>query len=146
MKSLEELGRQRLIVCLCFLTAAASSASTLCAIDDANQTVVLKTDSVWSAGAIVGLHGWLSTPTATVLVHGTALVDQAEQGVKIVIQGINNVTRQYVGIVMDADLMLNGSGLFENINNTRPFQIDERPVTWTALDVCPTAPAKAISK
>jgi hypothetical protein len=124
----------------------AASASTLCAIDDSNQTVVLKTDTNWSAGAIVGLHGWLSTPTATILIHGTALVDQAKQGVKIEIQGINNVTRQYVGIVMDADLMLNGSGVFENINNTRPFQVDERPVTWTALDACPAAPAVSSSR
>jgi len=80
------------------------------------------------------------------LFHGTALVDPAEQGVKIMIQGINNATRQYVGIVIDADLMLNGTGVSENINNTHPFQIDERPVTWTALDVCPTAPASAMSK
>lgn len=138
MKFLEDRNRVA-IIGLCLL-APAASASTFCAIDDANQIIVLKTDSAWSAGAIVGLHGWLSTPTATVLIHGTALVDQAEQGVKIAIQGINNVTRQYVGVVVNADLMLNGTGVFENINNTRPFQIDERPVTWMALDVCPAAP------
>ena len=145
MKSLEELS-SRIVVCVCLLWSVAASAATLCAIDNANQTIVLQTDSPWSAGAIVGLHGWLSAPAATVLFHGTALVDPAEQGVKIMIQGINNVTRQYVGIVIDADLMLNGTGVSENINNTHPFQIDERPVTWTALDVCPTAPAAARSK
>jgi len=140
MKSLEELG-SRIVVCLCLLSSVAASAATLCAIDDVNQTIVLQTDSPWSAGAIVGVHGWLSAPTATVLIHGTALVDQTEQGVKIMIQGINNVTRQYIGVVLDADLMLNGTGVFENINNTRPFQIDDRRVTWADLDVCPSAPA-----
>jgi hypothetical protein len=99
----------------------------------------LKTDSDFVAGAIVGLHGSLTTATATWPIHGTALVNSEGTAVKIGIQGINSLRRQYVGIVIDTDLMLNGSGTFENINNTRPFQIDEISISWTALDPCPAA-------
>jgi hypothetical protein len=116
------------------------SATTLCVTDDAGETVVLNTDSDFAAGAIVGLHGWLSAGAVTIPMHGTALVDSAGTSVKIGIQGINNVRRQYIGIAIVTDLMLNGSGTFENVNSTRPFDIVEIPVTWTALDVCPGPP------
>jgi hypothetical protein len=129
----------RTILCLCLVTPATTLAATLCATDDSNQTVILKTDSDFVAGAIVGLHGWLSTGTVTVPMHGTALVNSDGTTVRIGLQGINNVRRQYVGLIIDTDLMLNGSGTFENVNSTRPFDIQEIPVTWTALDVCPGA-------
>jgi hypothetical protein len=135
MRFLETL--REVILCLCLVATTTASASTLCATDDSNQTWVLKTDSDFVAGAIVGLHGWLTTATARVPIHGTAIVNSEGTVVKIGLQGINSVRRQYVSIVIDTDLMLNGSGTFENINSTRPFQIEEIPVSWTALDQCP---------
>jgi len=130
-------------LCLCLVTPAAALAGTLCATDNinpANNTVVLKTDPDFAAGAIVGLHGWLSNGTVTIPMHGTAVVDSAGARVKIAIQGIDNVRHQHVGIAIDTDLMLNGSGTFENVNPGRPFTYDIIPVTWTALDSCPDAP------
>ncbi len=129
-----------LVLCLCLVTSAAALAGTLCVTDNSNDTIVLQTDSDFAAGAIVGLHGWLSDGTVTVPMHGTAVVDSSGTSVKIAIQGINNVRHRHIGIVIDTDLMLNGSGTFENVNSGRPYTYEVIPVTWTALDSCPDAP------
>jgi hypothetical protein len=136
------IGQRKVYValCLCLVTPAAALAATLCATDDFTNIVALKTDSDFTAGAIVGLHGWLSNGTTTTPMHGTAVVDSAAATVKIVIQGINAVRHQYVGVVIDANLMLDGSGTFENLNPGRPFTYDITPVRWTPLATCPEAP------
>lgn len=133
------------ILCFCMVPSAKALAGTLCVTDDSNNTIVLKTDSDFAAGAIVGLHGWLSDGTDTVPLHGTALIDSSGTRVKIGIQGINSVSHQYLGIAVDTDLMLNGSGTFEDVTSGvqplgRPFSYLSPPVVWTALDSCPGAP------
>jgi hypothetical protein len=113
----------------------------LCALDNLNNTVVIKTDTDLAAGAIVGLHGWLSTGQATIPIHGTGVVNAAGDGAKISLQGINTAPRhQHLGLALDTDLMLNGSGTFDNVTAGRPFTYEIIAVTWTALDPCPGPP------
>jgi hypothetical protein len=121
--------------------AALAQGRTLCALDNLNNTVVIKTDTDFAAGAIVGLHGWLSIGQATIPIHGTAVVNAAGANAKISLQGINTAERhQHLGIAVDTDLMLNGSGTFDNVTAGRPFTYEIIPVTWTALDPCPGPP------
>jgi len=136
----------RVVLGFCLMVPAVAQAQgrTLCALDSLNNTVVMKTDTDFAAGAIVGLHGWVSTAQATIPIHGTAVVDSAGAVVKISLQGINNADRhQHVGIAVDTDLTLNGSGTFDNVSAGRPFTYEIIAITWTALDQCPTAPQVA---
>ena len=142
--------RQARTVCvvLCFwlIVSAAAHAQTrtLCARDNLNNTVLMKTDGDFAAGAVVGLHGWLSIGQATIPIHGTAIVDAAGANAKISLQGINTAERhQHLGLAVDTDLMLNGNGTFDNVNAGRPFSYEIIAVTWTALDPCPSAPQVA---
>ncbi len=132
------------VLCFCLMVPAAAHAQgrTLCALDSVNNTTVLiKTDSDFAAGAIVGLHGWLSIGQATIPIHGTAVVNAAGAIAKISLQGINTAERhQHLGIAVDTDLMLNGSGTFENVTAGRPFTYEIIAVAWTALDPCPGPP------
>ncbi len=131
------------VLCFCLMVPAAAHAQarTLCALDNLNNTVVIKTDTDFVAGAIVGLHGWLAIGQATIPIHGTAVVDAAGAIAKISLQGINNAERhQHLGLTVDTDLMLNGNGTFDNISAGRPFSYEIIAVTWTALDPCPGAP------
>ena len=130
-------------LCCCLMVPAVALAQgrTLCALDNLNNTVVIKTDTDFAAGAIVGLHGWLSIGQATIPIHGTAVVNAAGAIAKISLQGINTAERhQHLGLTVDTDLMLDGSGTFDNINAARPFSYEIIAVTWTALDPCPGAP------
>jgi hypothetical protein len=135
-----QAGRVFVLLCICLATPAAALAATLCATDNFSNTIVLNADSDFAAGAIVGLHGWLSIGMVTIPLHGTAVVDSAGEGVKIAVQGINNTRHQHVGIAVDTDLMLSGNGTFENVNPGRPFTYDIIAVIWTALDPCPDTP------
>jgi hypothetical protein len=128
-----------LILSLCLTSAATARAATLCATDSLSGTILLKTDADPAANAVIGLHGWLSSGTL-IPVYGTAVVDAAGASMKIAIQGIDNARHQHLGIVTTTDLTLNGSGTFENINASRPFNYDITPVTWTTLDPCPAGP------
>src|SRR6266852_3299801 len=107
------------VLCFCLMVPAAAHAQgrTLCASDNLNDaTVVIKTDTDFAAGAIVGLHGWLSIGQATIPIYGTAVVDAAGAKAKISLQGINSAERhQHLGLAVDTDLMLNGSGTFDNV-------------------------------
>jgi hypothetical protein len=90
--------------------AALAQTRTLCALDSLNNTVVIKTDTDFAAGAMVGLHGWVSVGQATIPIHGTAVVNAAGAIAKISLQGINTAERhQHLGIAVDTDLMLNGA-------------------------------------
>src|SRR5258708_29278500 len=71
----------------------------------------------------------------------SSLVNAAGAIAKISLQGINTAERhQHLGIAVDTDLMLNGSGTFENVTAGRPFTYEIIAVAWTALDPCPGPP------
>lgn len=130
-----------LALCLCgAMQSSRAFAQNICALDSLNETLVIRSTSDFTAGAIVGLNGWLSSDTAVVVLHGTAVVSADGTTLKILLQGINNVQHKYLGLVVDSDLMLNGSGSFENMTAARPFTYEILPVTWTNLDPCPDGP------
>lgn len=47
------------------------------------------------------------------------------------------MTTRHLGLVVDTDLMLNGSGTFDNVNAGRPFSYEIIAIMWTALDPAP---------
>ena len=128
------------VLCCSPVAPAAAQGPTQCATDNLNNTVVIRADTDFAAGAIVGLHGWLSNGQAMTPISGTAVVDAAGVVAKISMQGINNADRhQHIGIAVETDLMLNGSGTFDNVSAGRPFTYEIIAITWTALDQCPGA-------
>ncbi len=138
-KTKDSLKKAGLLLGLSMVAAAPASAQArLCAADSFGETILLQTDSNFDAGALVGLRGWIFNGATLVLPFtGSGVVNAAGTSVRVSIEAVNHINNQRVGIGMDTDFLLNGTGKFENVDSD-VYRI--HPVSWTALDSCPDLP------
>lgn len=124
---------------LCSLMPAGAQAATLCAGDTFGQTFLLNVARDFDAGLVASVHGWLDNGFGLILpINGTALVNAAGTRVRITIESVNHLGHQRVGIGMDTDFNLNGTGNYENVNAGPVY--DTIAETWIAT-TCPGPPS-----
>lgn len=135
-----------LMLCLCLVSAVGARAANLCATDSVGGTILLRTDINLDPGAVVGLHGSLTTADGTLIpLYGTAVVNAKATSMLIAVQGLRFMppnpgdAGQHVGILINTDLTLNGTGNFETLTATgsngppiQRFTWNSSAVTWTA--------------
>jgi len=154
MDTVRTTKRVCLMLFLCLVSAVTARATNLCATDGDNNTILLRTDTDFPppASAVVGLHGSLTLAAdgTRIPLYGTALVNAKPDGMLIAVQGLQVVVPQppldplhagkHIGILINTDLSLNGTGSFETFTSTGSsgptqgirFLFDSNPVTWTA--------------
>ena len=88
---------------------------------------------------VASVHGWVDNGVGLVIpIHGTALVNAVGTSVRITIESVNHLGHQRVGIGMDTDFSLNGTGNFENVNAGRVYQTIAETSTATACSGPPS--------
>ena len=124
-----------LTIALCFLMPSLLQGASLCATDDHGQTFRLKVTPKFRAGGISSVVGWADNGVDLVLpIHGSAIVNAAGTTVRISLEAVNHINHQRVGIGLDTDRKLNGSGYHENVGTGGSYNYIS--VTWTAA-TCP---------
>lgn len=138
----ESLTKVGLLLGLCLVASGPASAQVveMCVGDSFGETIDLQTSSSFAPGVVSPLNGWLFNGSGVTLpVTGTGVTNSAGTSIRISIEGVNHVGNQRVGIGMDTDLALNGTGFFENVNSGTPPVYSIIPVTWTSV-TCPSGP------
>jgi hypothetical protein len=121
------------ILGLSFLFPSLLQAVNLCVTDNHGQTFFFTVKPKLKAGAISSIVGWVNNGAYFWPIHGSAIVNASGTAAKISLEHVNHVGSQRVGIGMDTDLKLNGTGSYQNINNGTYDIVAE---TWTEA-TCP---------
>ena len=126
-----------LATALGMLAPCAVQGANLCATDGFGQTFYLRFTPGFAPKAICSVVGWVDNGFGTVLtLHGSAIVSADKAKVRISLETVNHLGSQRVGLGMDTDLRLNGSGYYENMNMGGGYT--EIAETWAAV-TCPSA-------